>query len=169
MRLNQMAAQSVDVVSSVGTSSTAVFTHREESTVTKPTSTSTYLRPKAPIAKGKGKLESGYTSSVSGNNGSASEAEVEHGALRRNSLFAIGDWADPQLNSSRPLKGTIRAKERVQTRGTSKRKKPIVVIEQARHVVKPLRQHNDADMITTTVASSQRSAGEHCYSLQRIL
>ena len=158
MRLNQMAARSVDVESSVGTSSTAVFTHREESTDTKPTSTNTYPRPKAPIAKGKGKLERGYTSSVSGNYGSASEAEVERGALRRNSLFAIGDWIDPHLSSSRPLKGTIRAKERVQTRGTSKRKKPVVVIEQGRHVIKPLRQH-DTDIITTTVASSQRSAG----------
>jgi hypothetical protein len=167
VRLNQMAARSVDAVSSVGTTSTAVFTHREESTDTKPTSTNTYPQPKASIAKGKDKLESGYTSSISGNYGSASEAEVERGALRRNSLFAIGDWMDPQLNSSRPLKGTIRAKERVQIRGTLKRKKPIVVIEQGRHVVKPLRQHIDTDMITTTVASSQRSAGEHWYSLQR--
>ncbi|EAT78314.2 hypothetical protein SNOG_14443 [Parastagonospora nodorum SN15] len=158
VRLNQMAARSGDTASSVATSSTAVFTHREESTVTKPTSTDTYPRPKAPTAKGKGKLGGSFASSLSGNNGSASEAEVERGALRRNSLFAIGDWADPQPTSSRALKGTIRAKERLQIHGTSKRKKPIVVIEQGRHVVKPIRQHNDTDVITTTVASSQRNA-----------
>ncbi|KAH3904398.1 hypothetical protein HBI56_232230 [Parastagonospora nodorum] len=160
VRLNQMAARSGDTASSVATSSTAVFTHREESTVTKPTSTDTYPRPKAPTAKGKGKLGGSFASSLSGNNGSASEAEVERGALRRNSLFAIGDWADPQPTSSRALKGTIRAKERLQIHGTSKRKKPIVVIEQGRHVVKPIRQHNDTDVITTTVASSQRNAGK---------
>ncbi|KAH6289556.1 hypothetical protein HBI39_209990 [Parastagonospora nodorum] len=138
VRLNQMAARSGDTASSVATSSTAVFTHREESTVTKPTSTDTYPRPKAPTAKGKGKLGGSFASSLSGNNGSASEAEVERGALRRNSL----------------------AKERLQIHGTSKRKKPIVVIEQGRHVVKPIRQHNDTDVITTTVASSQRNAGK---------
>jgi hypothetical protein len=123
-RLNQAVPLPHDTLSSVGTSSTAVFSSRDESTVTKPTSTGTYHN------KGKGKLKTGYSSSLSGTHGSASEAEFSCTALRRDNLLAVGDWADSELDVPRPLKGTARAKERQQPRRKLKNKKPIVVIEQ---------------------------------------
>jgi hypothetical protein len=101
-----------------------VFSSPNESTVTKPTSMGTNLN------KGKGKLRTGYSSSLSGTHGSASEAEVECTTLQRDDLLAIGGWADSELEASRPLKGTVRAKERQQPRRKHKCKKPIVVIEQ---------------------------------------
>jgi hypothetical protein len=75
-------------------------------------------------------MKTGYASSLSGTYGSASEAELELTARRRNNLFALGDWADAELETTAPLKGKIRARDRRQTRHGSKQKKPIVVIEQ---------------------------------------
>lgn len=42
----------------------------------------------------------------------------------------MGDWAYTQPDSTRPLKGSVRAKERHQPRHKMRNKKPIVVIEQ---------------------------------------
>jgi hypothetical protein len=122
--LNQATFLPNDTLSSVGTSSTAVFSHHDESTITKPTSAGTQHN------KGKGKLRTVYSSSLSGTHGSASEAEVGCAVQRRDNLLAIGDWADSELDASRPLKGTVRAKQRQQPRRKPKHKKPIVVIEQ---------------------------------------
>jgi hypothetical protein len=124
VRLNQVVSAHHDALSSVGTSSTAVFSSRDESTVTKPTSTGTNHN------KGKGKLNTGYSSSLSGTHGSASEAEVNCTTLRRDKLLAMCDWVDSELDISRPLRGTARAKECQQPHPKLKHKNPIVVIEQ---------------------------------------
>jgi hypothetical protein len=123
-RLNQVASAHRNALSSVGTSSTVVFSSRDESTVTKPTSNGTNHN------KGKGKLDMGYCSSLSGTHGSASEVEVNCTTLRRDNLLAMGDWVDSELDTSRPLRGAARAKERQQPHRKLKHKKPIVVIEQ---------------------------------------
>jgi len=75
-------------------------------------------------------MRTGYASSLSAAYGSASEAEMEHTALRRNNLTALGHWADADLETTPPLKGRVRAKDRRQTRYRLKQKKPVVVIEQ---------------------------------------
>jgi hypothetical protein len=80
--------------------------------------------------KGKHKMKSGYTSSLSVTYGSASEAEAERGALRRFSLTDMGHWANTNSEPTRPLKGSARAKEHQQARRMSKHKKPVVIIEQ---------------------------------------
>jgi hypothetical protein len=80
--------------------------------------------------KGKGKLRTCSGSLLSGIRGSASEAEVGFTAMPRDNLLAMADWADSELDASRHLKGTVRAKQREQPRQKPKHKKPTVVIEQ---------------------------------------
>jgi hypothetical protein len=99
VRLNQNSFPLGDTLCSDTNSSTAIFSIREDSTITKPTSIDTYYGAKR-LYKGKCKPKSSSTSSLSGNNGSASEAEVERRARRRNSLFAIRDWANQGIDRS---------------------------------------------------------------------
>ena len=156
-RLNQAMPPPHDALSSVETSSTAVFSSREESTITKPTSADTSTPTVAHNDKGKRKLKTGYASSLSVTHGSASEAEVERRALRRNNLFALGEWADTTLEPSRPLKCTVRARDRQQSRRKSKQKKPLVVIRQDG------RDHGSSeerDGLIVTTAPSYGSTGK---------
>jgi hypothetical protein len=129
-RLDHTQLATQGAISSTGTLSTAVFSSRECSVGTKPTSTGTDHPTIARLDKGKGKVKTRDSSSLSGTHGSASEAEVELQAVRRNNLIAMGDWADTELGSAQPLRGGARAKERQQIRRPPRRKKPIVVIEQ---------------------------------------
>jgi hypothetical protein len=142
-RLNQVASTYHGALSSVGTSSTAVFSPRDESTVTKPTSTGTNYN------KGKGKLNTGYSSSLSGTHGSASEAEVNSTTLRRDSLLAMGGWAASELDLPRPLRGAARAKERQQLHRKLKHKKPIVIIEQDHRAGGHLSKYSGTAFVTS--------------------
>jgi hypothetical protein len=137
--------ESHGTISTTGSSSQPRSSSHGESTTTKPTSATTFL-PTTYKDTGKHKMKTGYASSLSGTYGSASEAEVELTAHRRNNLFALGDWANAELETTAPLKGKIRARDRRQTRHGSKQKKPIVVIEQevrpvTKNSVVALREH----------------------------
>ncbi|KAF2830328.1 hypothetical protein CC86DRAFT_160030 [Ophiobolus disseminans] len=131
--LSKALSTSQDTLSSVGSPSTIVFSSRTESTVTKPTSADTSQQHSTHQDKGKRRVKSGYASSLSVTYGSASEAEVERRALCKDTLIALGDWADTELEHARPLKGVTRAKPRQQSRRMSKQKKPVIVIEQHDH------------------------------------
>ncbi|KAH8722638.1 hypothetical protein GQ44DRAFT_355182 [Phaeosphaeriaceae sp. PMI808] len=133
-RLNRAVSPVYAALSSLGTSSMAVFSSHEESTLTQPTSTGTNYLSNLPNDKGKGKCKVSYASSLSGTHGSASEVDIERKVLRRDNLLAMGDWADNELEHSRPLKGTARAKERQQPRRKGRHKKPVVVVEQNNRV-----------------------------------
>jgi hypothetical protein len=156
-RLNHTPLSAPEDVSSIGTSSTAVFSSLEESVVTKPTSAGTDHETYTRMGKGKAKLKTGYCSSLSGTHGSASEAEAERSFLRRNHLLAVGDWADTALESSQTLRGIARAKERQQPHRKPRHKKPTVVIVQSdragRHV-------DVVEQPTVPIVSSRRSPGK---------
>jgi len=141
---------SQDALSSVGSSSTTVFSSRKDSTTTKPTTADTSQPMATHKDKGKHKLKTGYASSLSVTYGSASEAEIERKALRRNTLIALGGWADTDLEPGRPLKGMVRARDRQQARRRQKQKKPIVVIEQTRHNRLHAPSENSGLMLVTT-------------------
>ncbi|KAH7396955.1 hypothetical protein DE146DRAFT_585943, partial [Phaeosphaeria sp. MPI-PUGE-AT-0046c] len=152
VRLDQTTMLARDTMSPTGSSSTVVFSSHKKSITTKPTSTgtaqATYVR------KGKSKFKTAYSSSLSATVGSASEAEREDTLLRRDDLLAIGDWAYIQQDSTRPLKGSGRAKERQQPRRKNKYKKPIVVIEQDK---RPTHRFNQTIESTVSDAPIRRS------------
>lgn len=128
IRLDHTTSPGHDTVPSSASSSTVIFSTHKKSVTTKPTSDGTDHATY--VGKGKGRVKSGYSSSLSGAHGSASEAEVNQRTSRRDNLMGLGDWAETLPDSTRILKGSVRARERQQLRRKAKNKKPIVVIEQ---------------------------------------
>ncbi|KAF2793280.1 hypothetical protein K505DRAFT_244767 [Melanomma pulvis-pyrius CBS 109.77] len=126
INLHRATSPSPVVASSSGTRTTVVFSSREASTATKPTSAGTSY----PVENytGKGKAIATYASSLSATQGSASEAEAEIEATRDNSLFGLGDWTADGPVTAAPLKGFARAGKRQRTNRRPKPKKPEVVI-----------------------------------------
>ena len=125
-RLDRTISPAYDTLSSLGTSSTAVFSNQDESTVTKPTSTGTPYHNN--VHKGKGKARVSYASSLSVAHGSGSEAEAQRRTARGNALFAMGDWAAGGSVPAEPLKGAARAKTRHHSNRHAKAKKPEVKV-----------------------------------------
>ncbi|KAJ4371159.1 hypothetical protein N0V83_004375 [Neocucurbitaria cava] len=125
-RLDRVTSLAYDTLSSLGTSSTAVFSTHEGSTVTKPTSTGTPYYNHSP--KGKGKARVSYASSLSVAYGSGSEAEAQRNSARGNALLAMGGWAAGGSVPAEPLKGAARAKTRHRSYRQAKAKKPDVKI-----------------------------------------
>ncbi|KAF1845006.1 uncharacterized protein K460DRAFT_101571 [Cucurbitaria berberidis CBS 394.84] len=125
-RLDRAMSPAYDTISSIGTSSTAVFSTHDNSTVTKPTTTSTPYHSN--VDKGKGKAKVPYASSLSVAYGSGSEAEAQRDTARGNALFAMGDWAAGASVPAEPLKGSARAKRRYRFDRQMKQKKPVVKI-----------------------------------------
>ncbi|OAL06337.1 hypothetical protein IQ06DRAFT_78024 [Phaeosphaeriaceae sp. SRC1lsM3a] len=151
VRLGRTTMLAHDTMSSTGSSSTMVLSSHKKSITTKPTSTGTAQATY--IGKGKSKLKTESSSSLSGTHGSASEAELDERLLRKGNLLAMGDWANTQQDSTRPLKGDARAKERQQHSRKNKNKKPIVVIEQDN---RQTHRFNQMDELVVYDASSRR-------------
>lgn len=126
-RLDRAMSPAYDA-SSLGTSSSAVFTAHDNSTITKPTSTGTPYPNNG--YKGKGKAKASYPSSLSVAYGSGSEAEAQRNTVRRDALFAMGDWTAGDPVPTEPLKGSARAKTRRRSDRHVKHKKPVVKIIQ---------------------------------------
>ncbi|KAF2130494.1 hypothetical protein P153DRAFT_430690 [Dothidotthia symphoricarpi CBS 119687] len=125
VRLARATSPTSDILPSLGSSSTAVFSSLGESTVTKPTSTGTSYPIYDPEGKGKAKAPS--ISSLSATHGSGSEAEASDRAVREHALLAMGDWiANEDVAPVLPLKGTARAKQRTSNSLRHKHKKPVI-------------------------------------------
>ncbi|KAH7384698.1 hypothetical protein BKA66DRAFT_462693 [Pyrenochaeta sp. MPI-SDFR-AT-0127] len=160
--LNRAMSPGHDAHSSLGTSSTAVFSTHDESTVTKPTSTGTVYPHH--IYKGKGKAKAPYASSLSVAHGSGSEADAQHQTTRRDDLLAMGDWAASDLNPAGILKGSARAKKRCQHGRCTASKKPSVKIVQPKDPVKVL-PYEDHDAIITVARSDEGPGKVYHYGL----
>lgn len=129
-QLHRIQSPVHDIPSLLGSSDTTVFSSREDSTVTKPTTIETRQTTSKPFDKGKGKAVTFYSSSLSGTNGSASEAEFEQRDACRHNLSAMGQWADDGTTITSTLKGGARAKGRKKRLAQEGQKKPEVALTQ---------------------------------------
>lgn len=127
VHLNRTAAPSEHDTISLGSTDPEVFSSREQSTATKPTSngTSYPFVGYSGKSKGKGKVGPSYPSSLSATHGSDSDNE----AVQENMIVGIGDWTADDPTTTRPLKGAARARKRCKVNRRSKPKKPVIVIQ----------------------------------------
>ncbi|KAF2626250.1 hypothetical protein BU25DRAFT_104094 [Macroventuria anomochaeta] len=88
---DNLSRASSSATTSVGSSPTAVFSFREPSIVTKPTSYGTGYPTHD--YKGEGKADTTYATSLSAKHGSGSEAEVEHDDALCTALLGAGAWS----------------------------------------------------------------------------
>lgn len=114
---------------SVGSSPTAVFSFRESSIVTKPTSQGTDYPVHDYSIKGKAQVE--YASSLSASHGSELDAEAEHDNARRTALLGTGAWSSSQ-NHVHCLRREENTKVRLSKLLPDRRKKPTVVLHQSK-------------------------------------
>ena len=147
-RLDQATLPAQDALSSLESTSTAVFSIKDESTATKPTSTGTPYPNYVYRDKDKGRRKPPYASSLSVAYGSGSEAELEQHMARRDALLAMGDWATGDLIPNEPLKGAARAKTRNRHKWQPKQKKPVIGIIRPSGKDKALPNGDDEAVVT---------------------
>lgn len=123
VHLQRNASPADEVLSTVDSIPTDVFSSHKPSSGTKPTSNgSTHANYHY---HGKGKAAVTYASSVSATQGSGSEADVE----QQHALVGIGDWAGDGAVVNRTLKGSTRARKRQRVGRRLKQKKPVVIVQ----------------------------------------
>ncbi|KAF3050334.1 hypothetical protein E8E11_005424 [Didymella keratinophila] len=127
--LLQLHEASSSTSTSLGSSPTTVFSSREPSIVTKPTSYGTDYPTHNYNGKGKAQVE--YASSLSATYGSDSETEAEHDNTQRTALFGAGAWSSGQDSQDRCLRRAENSKIRLSKELPKRRKKIPVVIHQA--------------------------------------
>ena len=149
---------------SVGSSPTAVFSSREPSIVTKPTSYGTnYL---AHDYNGEDKIDMTYPSSLSATHGSESEAEFEHDDASGDSLLGTGAWTSSHLAKSPCLRGDRRV--RLSTRLPGRKKHQVVLHQPARTGVSTL-QDGELDLTDTFSQTKLGMPMSRCYPCLHIL
>lgn len=150
VHLNQTAPPCQPGPSTIGTRTTTVFTSREQSSGTKPTSAGTGY----PIngGNGKGKAIAEYASSLSATHGSGSEAEAE----QENNLAGVGSWTGDGPIGTTPLKGAARARKRQRMNRRPKHKKPVVIIHGPGHA-----SSGDDEAPAVKCVSRRNSKGNH--------
>lgn len=131
--LLQLSQASSSASTSVGSSPTAVFSSREPSNVTKPTSYGTSYP--AHDYNGEGKVDTMYAASLSATHGSESEAEVEYDDARCIALLGTGAWSSGTQTHGSCLRKLENAKIRSSKIRLSKAlphrlKKPSIVLHQ---------------------------------------
>ena len=154
VRLQRAASPTDDILSSVGTTSIAVFSSRKESYGTKPTSGGTSYP--LDLRNGKGKGVATYASSLSATHGSGSEAE----AGQRDALIGIGDWTGDDPVTARPLKGAARARKRQRANRSSRPKKPVIIIQH--QVPGHTSSAEDESLATATITPSHAKGALSC-------
>lgn len=121
---------------SIGSSPTAVFSSREPSVVTKPTTNGTFYPVYDDNGKGKAIVAATYAASLSATHGSASEAEEERDDARRFALLGTGAWLSDQHAEERCLRRSGNAKVRLSKALPHRLKKPPFELHQtAQHAV----------------------------------
>lgn len=155
-RLNRALPPAHDGLSSLETSSAHVFSTQDNSINTKPTSIGT--RECGPVYKSKGKATISYASSLSVAYGSGSEAELEQRAAHRDTLLAVGGWAQCDILPPEPLKGSARAQKRNHLQ--PKQKKPPVVLHHGMPTRNVLDYDDHEPLITVTPANSSRGTSQ---------
>jgi hypothetical protein len=128
VRLNQTRSLISDVSTSDGSASTVVFSSREASSDTKPTSAGTCY----PLydSEGKRKDAAAYSSSLSATHGSGSEAELEIETSQRIDLLGTGSWMSDNSTSKHIFKDSTRSRQHGHKKPGLRNKKPPVVVHQ---------------------------------------
>lgn len=127
--LSQLHGASFSASTSLGSSTTAVFSSREPSIVTKPTSYGTDYPAHHYNTKGKAQVE--YASFLSVTHGSDSETEAEHDDAQRTALFGAGAWSSGQDSQNRCVRRAENSRIRLSKELPKRCKKIPVVIHQA--------------------------------------
>jgi hypothetical protein len=148
VQLQRITSPNTETSSSVCTP-TSVFTSRDESSGTKPTSSGTSYPLES--YRGKGKAVATYASSLSATHGSGSEAEAE----QDHALVGIGQWADEGPATTRPPKERSKARHRPRANRSTKQKKPVIIVQHD-----PPSQTSPADDKTLAAAHVACSSGK---------
>lgn len=152
LRLTQASSSAS---TSVRSSPTTVFSSREPSIVTKPTSYGTSYP--AHNHNGKEKVDTTYAESLSATHGSDSESEVEHDDARRQVLLGAGAWSSGPQVHGHCLRRSENAKVRLSKALPHRLKKPLVVLHQSTQEAAAAACQDDT--LRTLAAPMQTEAG----------
>jgi hypothetical protein len=157
VQLQRTTSPNTETSSSVCTP-TSVFTSRNESSGTKPTSGGTSY----PLENyhGKGKAVATYASSLSATYGSGSEAEAEQDYA----LVGIGQWAGEGPATTRLPKERSKARKRPRENRSMKLKKPVIIVQH-----EPPSQTSPADDETLAGARVACSTGKGTLRLRHVV
>lgn len=143
---DRLSQASSSATTSVGSSPTAVFSSREPSIVTKPTSYGTSY-PAHGYNK-QGKADSTYAASLSATRGSGSEAEVELDDALHTTLLGTGAWLSSPQAQGQVLRRREHARIRLSEVLHLRHKKPTIILHQRDRDVAS--SHQVAEPRTTT-------------------
>ena len=158
---DHLSQASSSVTTSVGSSPAAMFSSREPSIVTKPTSNGTDYS--VYNEENEDKVDITYAASLSATYGSESEAEVEHDDALHDTLLGTGAWSSSHQAQGQCLRRRHNARIRLSKDLPHRFKKLPLVLHQ--HNQRGTFTHRETESITNIVPASHeegtRSSTQH--------